>query len=145
MTDDLKIMTTPRSQRRGWPLALAAALLPLAACADNGAAEPVRSYTLRLSADDSQEEYTYIADDPVDIRVGDEVTFEFNNTGELIHDLQVMDPEGDEIGLAEPVGSGGTTSVTVLFEEPGYYRLNCLVDDHLTLHSMQSIVEVTEA
>lgn len=124
---------------------LAAAVLPLAACASDGVAEPVREYTLRLRADDSEQEYSYIAVDPIDLRVGDEVTFEFDNTGALPHDLQVVDPDGVEVGLAPIAGAGATTSVTVLFDEPGFYRLNCLVDDHLTAHAMQAIVEVTDA
>ena len=129
---------------RGAVLALGL-ILPLAACASDGEAEPLRSYTLHLRADDSQQEYVYIAEDAVDLRVGDEVTFEFDNTGSLAHDLQVVDPAGVEIGLSTVAPAGGTTSVTVLFEEPGFYRLNCLVDDHLTEHGMQAIVEVTEA
>ena len=121
-----------------------AMVVPLAACASDGEAEPLRSYTLHLRAEDSEQEYLYIAEDPIDIRVGDEVTFEFDNTGGLPHDLQVVDPDGIEIGLAPVAPAGDTTSVTVLFEEPGFYRLNCLVDDHLTAHGMQAVVEVTE-
>ena len=121
-------------------------LLPLlGACGGNaGDAEPLRSYTLHLRADDSQPEYLYVAEDPIDLRVGDEVTFELDNTGALIHDLQVVDPDGDAIGTAAAAASGATTSVTVTFEEPGFYRLNCLVDTHLTEHNMQAIVEVTD-
>lgn len=117
----------------------------LAACGSDGAAEPVRSYSLHLSADDSNPEYAYIAEDPIDLRVGDEVTFEFDNTGSLAHDVQVVDPEGNAIGVSTVANPGATTSVTVLFDEAGFYRLNCLVDDHLTAHAMQAIVEVTEA
>lgn len=117
----------------------------LAACGADGAAEPVRTYTLRLRADDSAQEYLYIAEDPIDLRVGDEVTFDFDNTGNLPHDLQVVAPDGDVMGVSEVAPAGGTTSVTVLFEEAGFYRLNCLVDNHLTEHGMQAVVEVTEA
>ena len=35
--------------------------------------------------------------------------------------------------------------VEVYFDEAGFYRLNCNVDDHLTLHGMQEIVEVKPA
>jgi plastocyanin len=125
-------------------IGLAAGVLPLTACGSNSTAEPVRSYTLHLRAEDSEPEYVYIAEGPVDLRVGDEVTFEFENTGSLAHDLQVVDPAGDAIGVSAVAAPGATTSVTVLFEEPGFYRLNCLVDDHLTEHGMQAIVEVTE-
>jgi plastocyanin len=107
--------------------------------------EPLRSYTVGLRTDDSADRYRYVAEDPVDLRVGDEVTFEVVNTGTLIHDLRVVAPDGTPIGAAPAARPGATTSVTVLFTEPGYYRLDCLVDDHLTTHRMQSIVEVTEA
>lgn len=119
-------------------------LMTLTACASDGEAEPVRTYSLRLRAEDSQDDYSYVAVDPVDLRVGDEVTFEFDNTGSLPHDLQVVDPDGAEIALSPVAAAGAATSVTVLFEAPGFYRLNCLVDDHLTEHGMQAIVEVTE-
>ncbi len=46
---------------------------------------------------------------------------------------------------APPAVPGDATSVTVLFEEPGFYQLNCLVDNHLTEHGMQAIIEVTAA
>jgi hypothetical protein len=34
--------------------------------------------------------------------------------------------------------------VTARFDEPGYFRLDCLVDDHLTVHEMHTFFEVTE-
>lgn len=117
----------------------------LAACGADGDAEPERSYTVGIRADDAGDEYLYIAKEELDLRVGDEVTFEFENTGSLPHDLQVVDPDGDQIGVSSVAAAGETVSVTVLFEEPGFYRLNCLVDDHLTAHGMQAIVEVADA
>lgn len=122
-------------------LVLPVLLLP--ACGSDGQAEPVRSYTVHLRAEDSGDEYEYITDESLAITTGDEVTFEFDNTGALPHDLQVVAPDGSEVGLAPIANAGSTTSVTVLFEEPGFYRLNCLVDDHLTAHAMQAIIEVT--
>lgn len=125
--------------------ALAAAMLALVAtaCGADGTAEPEREYTLHLRVDDSGQDYLYVAEDDYELRVGDEVTFALDNTGALPHDLQVVDPSGAVMGVSEVAASGASTSVTVLFEEAGYYRLNCLVDDHLTLHGMQAIVEVT--
>ena len=137
-----------REQRRAMArryLISVLAVIGAAGCGGNAneATEPTRTYTLHLRADDSEPEYLYIAEDPIDLRVGDEVTFELDNTGALIHDLQVVDPEGGVLGTAAAANPGSTTSVTVFFEEPGFYRLNCLVDDHLTEHDMQAIVEVT--
>ena len=57
----------------------------------------------------------------------------------------MVDPDGDAIGAAAAADPGATTSVTVLFEAAGFYRLNCLVDNHLTEHGMQAVVEVTDA
>jgi plastocyanin len=139
-----RLMTTHRLARLLLGFTIGA--LPLTACAANSGAEPTRSYTVRLRAEDSQQEYLFIAQDPVDdLRVGDEVTFDFDNTGALPHDVQVVDPDGDQIGVSEVAAASETVSVTVLFEEPGFYRLNCLVDDHLTEHGMQAIVEVLDA
>ena len=146
--NDLMAVRPPRPFR----LAIASGVLAgtLLGCGGDGAAEPLRSYTLVLQADDSTDEYTYLALAPeatggeIDLRVGDEVTFEFDNTGSLIHDLQVVAPDGTAIAVAAAANPGSTTSVTVLFEEAGYYRLNCLVDNHLTEHGMQAIVEVTD-
>lgn len=122
-----------------------AALLVVAAtaCGGNGVGT-VRSYTIGLEVEDDSDRYRYVATDPVDIRVGDEVTFELENTGTLIHDLQVVDPDGNRVAAAEPVAPGADATLTVLFEEEGFFRLNCLVDDHLTEHDMQTFFEVTD-
>jgi plastocyanin len=119
--------------------------LLLAACGGGDVVAPVRSYSIDLHTDDSGDEYAYVADDPIDVRVGDEVTFDVAITGTLIHDLQVVDPDGATIATAPPAGPDNSTTLTVLFDEPGFYRLNCLVDDHLTRHGMQAIIEVTDA
>ena len=126
-------------------LALAAAvcLLPLVGCGSNDGASG-RVYELALTVDDSTDEYRYVAVDPVDIQVGDEVTFQMENTGALAHDLQIKNDAGEEIAVAPAVNAGETLSLTATFDEAGYYSLNCLVDDHLTEHNMQVFVEVTE-
>lgn len=142
---DSNVKTRRNVKTHGLRIVLAAAVVPLTACGADGVAEPSRSYSLRLRADDAGQEYLYIAQDPIDLRVGDEVTFEFDNTGSLPHDLQVVDPAGEQMAVSTVAAPGDTTSVSVQFEEPGLYRLNCLVDDHLTAHGMQAIVEVTDA
>lgn len=113
------------------------------ACGGDGV-EVERSYSIELSVDDGDDRYRYVTEDTVDIRVGDEVTFALVNTGALVHDLQVVDPNGNRVGYAPPVVPGDDAAVTVLFEEPGFFRLDCLVDDHLTAHEMQTFFEVTD-
>lgn len=122
----------------------AAALLVVAAACGGDSTGVERSYSIGLEVDDGEDRYRYVATDEVDIRVGDEVTFELENTGTLIHDLQVVDPDGNRVGYAAPVAPGADAMVTVVFEEPGFFRLNCLVDDHLTAHDMQTFFEVTD-
>jgi uncharacterized cupredoxin-like copper-binding protein len=122
-----------------------ALVLSAAACGGDGEAEPVRSYDVALRMEDGQDRYRYVAEGEVpDIRTGDEVTFEVRNAGALAHDLQVVAPNGDVIGTAAAVNPGQTLTLTVRFDEAGPYRLNCLVDDHLTAHQMQTVVEVRE-
>ncbi len=119
----------------------------LTACGSDGAAsdEPTREYTLRLRAEDQGDRYTYIAEDPLDLRAGDRVTFAMDNAGLLIHDLVVVGEDGSAIATGPAVGPGQSLTLTVDFEEPGFYRLRCNVDDHLTVHDMQVFIEVKAA
>ncbi|MDJ0769083.1 MAG: hypothetical protein QNJ12_09825 [Ilumatobacter sp.] len=129
--------------RRRRVLAACAALLA-AACGGNTTSEPTRSYELPLRVDDSTDEYMYIAEDVIDLRAGDEVTFVMRNTGTLDHDLRVLDEDGRTVAAADAVQPGDELDLTVFFEEPGFYRLHCSVDDHLTVHGMQAIVQVAD-
>lgn len=115
------------------------------ACGGDGAAAPTREYTIHLRAEEQGDTYKYIAEDPLDLRVGDRVTIEMRNAGALAHDLQVVHPDGQPIATGAATAPGGTLSVVVDFEDPGVYRLNCNVDNHLTEHGMQAFIEVTEA
>ena len=115
----------------------------LSACGDDEGPDVERSYDVELNVDDSGEEYKFVAVGEVpDFRVGDEVTFIVENTGSLNHDLQVQAPDGDVVGLAPAVAPGETLEVTAFLGQVGIYRLNCLVDDHLTEHDMQTLIEV---
>ena len=123
---------------------IAAVALTLTACGSNATSEPAREYVLHLRMDDDTEEYVYIAEDPIDIRVGDRVNFEVRNDGTLDHDLQVVGPDGLAVATADAVGPAQSLMLTVDFDETGIYQLNCLVDNHLTEHGMQALVQVTE-
>ena len=39
---------------------------------------------------------------------------------------------------------GDVLTVTIDMDEPGIYQLNCLVDNHLTEHGMQALIQVNE-
>ncbi len=114
-------------------------------CGANTSSEPAREYVVDLHIDDSGEEYEYVVDEAFDVRVGDRVTFRIENTGLLPHDVQVVDPNGTRVAAGPIADPGEVTEAVVMFEEEGIYQLNCLVDDHLTAHRMQALVQAEPA
>jgi plastocyanin len=138
-------MAAARTTRRFRSAGLVTALLLLTACAADAGAIPTREYTARLHMLDNADEYEFVADDPLDLRVGDRVTFAVENRGVLPHDLLITKPDGSRLAYAEPVAGGASLTLTTLFDEPGFYRLTCLVGDHLTKHNMLALVEVKPA
>jgi plastocyanin len=136
-----------RSIRRALALV---ALLPtgsLLACGGTATVEPTRAYTVDLDVVDNEDRYRFrITDGTVpDFTVGDEVTFAVTNTGLLNHDMRVVGPDDETRATAPAVAPGGGFDLTVLLDEPGIYRLECLVDDHLTTHRMRVLIEVADA
>jgi uncharacterized cupredoxin-like copper-binding protein len=116
------------------------------ACGSNASSEPVRSYAVPLQIDDTGDQYKYVASGDIpDFTVGDEVTFVVQNTGHLDHDLAVLAPSGDVAGTAPAVSPGQTLELTVLLDAEGLWRLDCNVDDHLTRHKMQTLIQVAPA
>ncbi len=126
-------------------LAVAAGSLTLLACGSNGDG-PTRTLTVELRMDDHEDEYHYVPVGTVpEFFVGDQVTFQAENDGTLDHDLQIVGPDGIAIDEADAVAPGDALTVTVDLDEPGIYQLNCLVDNHLTEHNMQALIQVNEA
>ena len=108
-------------------------------------ATPTRAYSVDLQMVDNEDRYSYIAVGEVPtFQTGDQVTFVVENTGTLNHDLQVVDPDGTAIATAAAVAPGSTLTLTVDLDAPGIYQLNCLVDNHLTQHHMQTLIEVVD-
>lgn len=118
----------------------------VSACGGDSGPEATRSYSVELRIDDSGDTYRYVAKSDIpDFQVGDEVTFIVDNTGQFEHDLQVVAPDGDVAGVADSVPPGETLELTVFLGQVGIYRLNCLFDNHLTQHDMQTLIEVAPA
>lgn len=136
---------TNRGHRSGGilPLGGAAALLLVACGGDAADVTAARSYDVPLHIEDDTDEYRYVADGRVpDFAVGDEVTFVVDNTGTLNHDLRVVGPDGATLATAPAVAPGGTIELTVLLSDAGLHQLNCVVDDHLLVHGMQTFIDV---
>ena len=129
---------------RRFALAMAAGSTILLACGANGN-EPTRTFTVELRMEDHEDEYHYVPVGTVpDFYVGDQVTFQAVNDGTLDHDLQVVGPDGLALETADAVAPGDVLTVTVDLDDPGIYQLNCLVDNHLTEHNMQALIQVNE-
>jgi plastocyanin len=138
--------TALRSPVRRFALAVAITAATLAGCGGEDGPDVSRSYDVDLRVDDSEDTYRYVATGEIpDFTVGDEVTFVVDNTGQFSHDLQVVAPDGDVLGVADPVAPGETLELTVFLGQVGVYRLNCLFDNHLTEHDMQTLIEVGPA
>lgn len=135
----------PRTRR--FAAGLAISLLAVTGCGGDDGPEVLRSYDVELRVDDSVPgDYDYVATGEIpDFTVGDEVTFIMDNTGQFTHDLQVVAPDGDVVGVADPVLPGDSLEVTVYLGQVGVYRLNCLYDNHLTEHDMQTLIDVAPA
>lgn len=138
-------ITSTRTWLGGRILASIAGVVTIVtACGADAGSPPERAYVVDLHIDDSGEEYDYVPDEPFDVRVGDQVTFRIENTGDLPHDVQIVDPNGKQIATGPVADPGGVTEAVVLFEEAGIYQINCLVDDHLMGHRMQALVQADE-
>ena len=132
---------------RRFAAGIALSLVALAGCGGDDGPDVLRSYDVELRVDDSVPgDYDYVATGEIpDFTVGDEVTFIVDNTGQFTHDLQIVAPDGDVVGVADPVPPGESLELTVYLGQVGVYRLNCLFDDHLTEHDMQTLIDVRPA
>jgi hypothetical protein len=115
------------------------------ACGSDAGAEPARESILVLEAYEDGETYGYRAVGTVDLRVGDRLTIDLRNVGALIHDLAVIHPDGNTVATLAAIAGGTAAALEIDLEDPGIYRLNCNVENHLTEHGMQAFVEVKDA
>ena len=118
----------------------ACVVMTLAACGSSdpeGADRPARTISIRAS------EFRFEGDGGISITAGESITFDVRNTGELIHELQVLDADGQRLGQTGEIPPGAKREVTVRFESPGVYQVICDIDDHLSL-GQRAQFEVTD-
>ncbi len=105
---------------------------------DDGSGGSGNEVTVEMSAF----EYGFRADEALEIRAGDRVTFVVRNDGEIDHLLEVLTDASRSLGRTERIPPGAKRELTVDFEEAGTYRVICDIDDHLT-RGQQAVFDVT--
>ena len=112
--------------RRLLPIALLGIVILLAACAPQGAAEPVATDHVDLPPS-----YKF---DPEAITVPDGTTVTWTNSDNFTHNVRLLDEGGQELHA----GTGGEREFT--FTGPGEHRYDCSFHPN----DMQGVVIVTE-
>ncbi|MEM1331899.1 MAG: cupredoxin domain-containing protein [Actinomycetota bacterium] len=115
-------------------------LSTIAACGEPDDTSDGRELAVELTA----VEFAFRADEAIEIRAGDTVTFGVRNEGELDHQLEVLSEASRSLGMTERIAPGARRAVTVIFDEPGAYRVVCDIDDHLS-RGHQAVFEVAPA
>jgi uncharacterized cupredoxin-like copper-binding protein len=87
-------------------------------------------------------EYDFVVDRPPGIVVGEEITFVLTNRGDMVHEMQLLDEQGRQLGAVPALAPGGRGELTYRFERAGLYQIICDIEDHLTL-GQRKFFEVT--
>lgn len=132
----------PTSTTLRLAIAIAVTTVVLVGCGGGGddGTPATPDQTIRVQAF----EYDFASDVVPDISVGDTVRFIVQNTGEMDHEMQVIDPAGLQLGETGRIAPRGVVEIVVTFDEAGVHQLICDIDDHLSLGQM-AIFEVTAA
>ncbi len=88
-------------------------------------------------------EYDFVTDVVPDIAAGDTVRFVVENTGRLIHEMQVLDGTGRLLDRTPRLGAGESAQVVVTFDDAGVHQVICDIDDHLS-QGQQAFFEIAE-
>lgn len=90
--------------------------------------EATADRTVRFDAVD----FTYEDLDLTGITAGEEIRFEMTNSGEQAHEFEVLDPAGEALGEVASVEPGEEGATNIVFEEPGTYTYQCILEDPAT-------------
>lgn len=63
-------------------------------------------------------------------KTGERVKFEMENDGPSEHELELVGPDGKDVGEIGETDKGKDGEVTVTFEQAGTYTYVCKIDDH---------------
>jgi uncharacterized cupredoxin-like copper-binding protein len=78
-------------------------------------------------------EYDFLVQRPPDIVAGEEITFVLTNRGDEVHEMQLLDEQGRQLGAVPAIAPGDSGEMTHRFEGTGLYQIICDIEDHLSL------------
>jgi uncharacterized cupredoxin-like copper-binding protein len=112
------------------PLVLVVGVAIAAACGADSSGEPTSpSRSIQVVAVD----YDFVVQRPPDIVAGEEITFVLTNQGTEIHEMQLLDERGRQLGAVPAIAPGDRGELTYRFERAGVHQIICDIEDHLTL------------
>ena len=76
---------------------------------------------------------------PTELR-GPKIYLEIRNSGEIEHELVLLDDEGREVAAMPPLAPGATAPLTVVVG-PGSYSVRCLLTYGYETHATRGMVQ----
>jgi uncharacterized cupredoxin-like copper-binding protein len=75
-------------------------------------------------------EYAFTGLDGFTAKVGEKIEFKLENAGTMEHELEILGPDGKDVGEVGPTAAGKDGEVIIAFEKPGTYTYKCGIADH---------------
>jgi plastocyanin len=87
-------------------------------------------------------EYAFTGLEGFTAKVGEKIEFKLENAGTMEHELEILGPDGKDVGEVGPTGAGKDGEVIIAFEKPGTYTYKCGIADHAS-RGMQATFPVS--
>ena len=75
-------------------------------------------------------EYAFTGLDGFEAKVGEKIEFKLENAGTMEHELEILGPDGKNVGEVGPTAAGKDGEVIIAFEKAGTYTYKCGLADH---------------
>jgi uncharacterized cupredoxin-like copper-binding protein len=112
------------------PLVLVVGVGMAAACGADASGEPPSP---PRSVEVVAVDYDFVVQRPPNIAAGEKITFVLTNEGRDVHEMQLLDDQGRQLGAVPAIAPGDRGELTYRFERPGVHQIICDIEDHLTL------------
>jgi uncharacterized cupredoxin-like copper-binding protein len=75
-------------------------------------------------------EYAFTGLEGFTAKVGEKIEFKLENAGTMEHELEILGPDGKDVGEVGPTAAGKDGEVIIAFEKAGTYTYKCGIADH---------------